>query len=63
MLSSSERVPKTTRMKSNVHYQARVAALMSRKGLGDWLEEAILEKLARESPQLLRELEEKGHGP
>ncbi len=57
-----ERTPKTTRMDGNVHYQARVAALMSRKSLGEWLELAILEKLAREFPQLLRELEGKDQG-
>jgi len=36
------------------YYEARVAAVTSRKSLGQWLEEAIREKLGRE-PEPARE--------
>ena len=48
MKNGSERKAKTIRMKHEVHHQARVAAVMSRKTLAEWLEEAIREKLDRE---------------
>ena len=44
----SERTAKTIRIMDDVYYQARVAAVRSRKSLGQWLEGAILEKLERE---------------
>ena len=43
------RVYKTIRMKEGVYYQARVASVVSRKSVGQWLEEAILEKLWSEN--------------
>jgi len=48
MQNGSERTAKTIRMKQDVYHQARVAAVISRKSLADWLEEAIREKLDRE---------------
>lgn len=38
----------SVRMKPEVLYQARVAAVIRKKTLGQWLEEAILEKIKRE---------------
>ena len=48
MENSSERTAKTIRMRDSLYYQARVAAVTSRKSLGQWLEEAIVEKMDRE---------------
>jgi len=48
MQDSSVRTAKTIRMKQDVYHQARVAAVISRKSLAEWLEEAISEKLARD---------------
>ncbi len=50
MHDTLERTAKTIRMNEDVYYQARVAAVTSRKSVGKWLEEAILEKLCREHP-------------
>ena len=36
-------------MKEEAYYRARVAAVMCRKSLGQWIEEAIAEKLHREA--------------
>jgi predicted HicB family RNase H-like nuclease len=38
----------SVRMNPEVLYQARVAAVIHKKTLGQWLEEAILEKIKRE---------------
>ena len=35
-------------MKESVYHYAKVAAVMSRKSLGQWIEEAIMEKNDRE---------------
>jgi len=48
MQNGSERTAKTIRMKQDVYHQARVAAVISRKSLAEWLEEAIWEKLDRD---------------
>ena len=48
MHNASERIAKTIRMKEEVYHQARVAAVTCRVSVGQWLEEAILEKLCRE---------------
>ena len=48
MQDSSGRVSKTIRMDEDAYYRARVASVASRKSLGQWLEEAICEKLKRE---------------
>ena len=45
MQHDSKRTPKTIRINDNVYYKARVAAVMSRKSLGQWLEGIILEKV------------------
>ena len=49
MHTTPERTIKSFRVRDDVYHQARVAAVTSRMGLGEWLEEAILEKLDRES--------------
>ncbi len=48
MQNTSGRAAKTIRIKEDAYYEARVAAVTSRKSLGQWLEEAIQEKLGRE---------------
>jgi len=48
MQDNSGRAAKTIRIKDDAYYEARVAAVTSRKSLGQWLEEAIQEKLDRE---------------
>ncbi len=48
MQQDAERKAKTIRMNEEVYHHARVAAVTSRKSLGQWLEEAIAEKLERE---------------
>ena len=48
MPQDAERKAKTIRMNEEVYHHARVAAVTSRKSLGQWLEEAIAEKLDRE---------------
>lgn len=48
MRDDSQRAAKTIRMNQDMYYQARVAAVTSKKSLGQWLEEAISEKLSRE---------------
>ena len=48
MPQDAERKAKTIRMNEEVYHHARVAAVTSRKSLGQWLEEAIAEKLERE---------------
>ena len=49
MKAKSKRSAKTIRMTEDAYYQAKVAAVVSRKSLGQWIEEAILEKVERES--------------
>ena len=45
------RAAKTIRMKEGIYHQAKVAAVMSRKSLGQWMEEAVIEKFQREVVQ------------
>ena len=48
-MKESKRKPDTSiRMNPEVLHQARVAAVTQRKTLGQWLEEAITEKIERE---------------
>ena len=54
MQNNSGRAAKTIRIKEEAYYEARVAAVTSRKSLGQWLEEAIQEKLDRE-PEPVKE--------
>ena len=49
MPDSFRRVAKTIRMRADVYHQARVAAVISGKTLGQWIEEAVLEKVHREA--------------
>ncbi len=49
MQDKSKKVSKTIRIEEGVYHQARVAAVISRKSLGQWIEEAIAEKLQREA--------------
>jgi predicted HicB family RNase H-like nuclease len=39
------------RIKPDILYQARVAAVTQKKTLGQWLEEAIVEKIQREQKE------------
>ena len=48
MNDDAQRTAKTIRMNEDVYHQARVASVTSKKSLGQWLEEAITEKLSRE---------------
>ena len=48
MSGESQRTVKTIRIYEDIYHQARVGAVTSKKSLGQWLEEAISEKLARE---------------
>ena len=48
MPMSPDRTAKTIRMNEEKYHLARVAAVTSKKSLGQWLEEAIDEKLERE---------------
>ncbi|MBI2853725.1 MAG: hypothetical protein HYX87_02230 [Chloroflexi bacterium] len=49
-VQTSKRKPNLSiRMEPEVLHQARVAAVASRKTLGQWLEEAIEDKLKREA--------------
>jgi len=50
MTSKTDRTAKTIRLREEAHHRARIAALASRKSLGQWLEEAIEEKLVRDLP-------------
>jgi predicted HicB family RNase H-like nuclease len=53
MNDDNKRTAKTIRLNEQSYHQARIASVSARKSLGQWLEEAILEKLRREqhSPQ------------
>ena len=48
MKDKEERVPVGIRIKRDLLHQARVAAVTQKKTLGQWLEEAIAEKIDRE---------------
>ena len=51
MRRKEERPVSAIRVKPDILYQARVSAVTQRKTLGQWLEEAIAEKIERESAQ------------
>jgi len=54
MSDMPRRAAKSIRINEGVYYRARVAAVISRKSLGQWLEEAVEEKLDIEGiPPLL----------
>ncbi len=48
MNNEAQRTAKTIRMNEDAYHQARVASVTAKKSLGQWLEEAISEKLHRE---------------
>jgi predicted HicB family RNase H-like nuclease len=48
MSDGFQRTAKTIRIYEDAYHQARVAAVTSKKSLGQWLEEAISEKVAKE---------------
>ncbi len=48
MTDGSQRTAKTIRIYEDAYHQARIAAVTSKKSLGQWLEEAISEKVAKE---------------
>jgi len=48
MQNSSRRSVKSIRITDDLYHEARIAALISRKSAGQWIEEAIREKLGRE---------------
>jgi predicted HicB family RNase H-like nuclease len=48
MQHGPQRIAKTIRMREEVYHQARVAAVTAKKSLGQWIEEAVFEKLDRE---------------
>ncbi len=48
MNNGPQRTAKTIRICEDAYHQARVAAVTTRMSLGQWLEEAISEKLAKE---------------
>ena len=52
MQTNTERVIKSIRLKDELHHRARVAAITARQSLGEWIEEAINEKLNRASEEL-----------
>ena len=49
MSDSSRRIAKSIRIRESAYHQARIAAVTSRQSIGEWLEEAIEEKLERAS--------------
>ena len=48
MTDGAQRTAKTIRIHEDAYHQARIAAVTSKKSLGQWLEEAINEKLNKE---------------
>ena len=45
MSDSSRRIAKSIRIKESAYHQARIAAVTSKQSIGEWLEQAIEEKL------------------
>ena len=48
MIQSKSKPNVSIRMNPDILHQAKVAAVYAKKTLGQWLEEAIVEKLRRE---------------
>jgi hypothetical protein len=55
MRNGPQRIAKTIRMREEAYHQARVASVIAKKSLGQWIEEAIFEKLNREQPSNSRQ--------
>jgi len=47
-MTEEAKTPRNIRIRPTVLHQARVAAVTKKKTLGQWLEEAIVEKIKRE---------------
>ena len=47
-MNKEAKSPRNIRIRPSVLHQARVAAVIQKKTLGRWLEEAIIEKLEKE---------------
>jgi len=47
-MTEEAKTPRNIRIRPTVLHQARVAAVTQKKTLGQWLEEAIAEKIERE---------------
>ena len=60
MRNGARRTAKSIRINEDVYYLARVAAVTCRKSLGEWLEDAILEKMDREPSAAGEQRELKG---
>ena len=50
-MNKEAKSPRNIRIRPSVLHQARVAAVMQKKTLGQWLEEAIMETIDREQKQ------------
>ena len=50
-MNEEAKTPRNIRIRPSVLHQARVAAVTQKKTLGQWLEEAIMEKIDREQKQ------------
>lgn len=50
-MNEEAKTPRNIRIRPSVLHQARVAAIIQRETLGQWLEEAIMEKIDREQKQ------------
>ncbi len=50
-MNKEAKSPRNIRIRPSVLHQARVAAVIQKKTLGQWLEEAIVEKISREQKQ------------
>lgn len=50
-MNEEAKVPRNIRIRPSVLHQARVAAVIQKKTMGQWLEEAILEKIEKEQKQ------------
>ena len=55
MSDRNDRAAKTIRMREDIYHQAKVAAVVSRKSVGQWIEEAVAEKVRREAAHPLLE--------
>ena len=55
MSDRNDRAAKTIRMREDIYHQAKVAAVVSRKSVGQWIEEAVAEKVRREAAHPLVE--------
>ena len=55
MSDRNDRAAKTIRMREDIYHQAKVAAVVSRKSVGQWIEEAVAEKVSREAGSALLE--------